>query len=159
MSVYWFVILFLVAGGIYSMVNSFYGHPYDVREVESNLLSQKIADCVSYGGIINTEIFDGDEFNENFTEIFLEECALNFQVESLDEEYYVKIEFFDLSKKSLFAFDYGNLNFISNCILQEDKTYETLAFCDKNRFYSTKNNEQYLIEVTSVIGKEELNVK
>ena len=58
MSVYWFVILFLVAGGVYSMVNVFYGHPYDVREVESNLLSQKIADCVSYGGIINTEIFD-----------------------------------------------------------------------------------------------------
>ena len=112
MSVYWFVILFLVAGGVYAMVTSFYGHPYDVREVESNLLSQKIADCVSYGGVINTEIFDGDNFNLQFKDIILDECDLNFNVqdENSNGEYYLKIEFFDLSKNSLFVFDHGPLD-------------------------------------------------
>jgi hypothetical protein len=161
MSVYWFVILFLVAGGIYMMVNSFYGNPYDVREVEANLLSQKIADCISYGGKIDTKIFDGREFNLNFSEIFLEKCGLNFDVEdeSSEGEYFISMEFFDLSLNKLFYFDFGNLNLKSSCVLQEEKDYDKLAYCDKSRFYSTKDNEQYLIEITSVIGKVKENVK
>ena len=34
LSVYWFVILAIVAGGIIAMVFVFYGKPYDIREIE-----------------------------------------------------------------------------------------------------------------------------
>ena len=51
-SVYWFVILFLVAGTIAYSVSIFYGNPYDVREIESNILANKIADSNSNGRIL-----------------------------------------------------------------------------------------------------------
>jgi len=52
LSVYWFVILLLVAGGVFAMVYNFYHHPYDVREIEANLMINTVADCVSTGGKI-----------------------------------------------------------------------------------------------------------
>ena len=44
-SVYWFAIIFIVATGIVYMVLSFYGKPYDIREIEVDLLTDKIEDA------------------------------------------------------------------------------------------------------------------
>ena len=41
-SVYWFTILFIVAGAIVYMAAAFYGEPYDVREIEANILINQI---------------------------------------------------------------------------------------------------------------------
>ena len=54
LSPYWFVILVLIAGGVFAMVYAFYGAPYDVRWIESRILMNKVADCVSYEGKINS---------------------------------------------------------------------------------------------------------
>ncbi len=42
LSLYWFAVLIIVAGGIFGMVYVFYGSPYDVREIEANVLLNKI---------------------------------------------------------------------------------------------------------------------
>ena len=69
-SVYWFAVLFIVAGGIVYMTAIFYGEPYDVREIEANLLTNQIADCLSEGGKLentwrelNSDSFDDMEVN------------------------------------------------------------------------------------------------
>ncbi len=76
-SVYWFVILFLVAGAIVYMAALFYGAPYDARDVESEILTNHIADCLSQGGYLKENILDSIQNN------FLEECDLNFAVEDV----------------------------------------------------------------------------
>ena len=73
-SVYWFIILFLVAGAIVYMVGSFYGKPYDVRQIEADLLASKASKCVSYAGYLNEEILE-PQFLENFPE----SCAITFK--------------------------------------------------------------------------------
>ena len=47
LSIYWFAILLIIAGGIFGMVYVFYGTPYDVREIETRVLTNQIADCIS----------------------------------------------------------------------------------------------------------------
>ena len=139
------------------MVLNFYGHPYDVRELEAKALSEKVADCVSYGGVLNFNLYD-EIFNSDFEEDFLEECNLNFNVGG-GGQYYVLVEAFDVDENPDFAFDAGNLNLKSSCELQKEKDYDKLAYCSEEKFYSTSRGRQFLIKITSVVGKVEKNVK
>src|SRR3990167_8995579 len=96
-SVYWFVILFIVAAAIAYMVISFYGKPYDVRELEANALTNRIADCVSQNGYLREETL-----SEGFKENLLASCDLNFEVEDAygwkeQEQYYIEIEIVDFN--------------------------------------------------------------
>ena len=161
-SVYWFAILFLVAGGVYMMVASFYGKPYDIREVEANILSEKVADCISYAGVVNPKIYDINKgFNFSFEQNFLKECNLNFNVENdwSRTQYFILVEFFDINEKPVFNFSAGNFNLKANCEVQKEKSYKKLGYCLKKKFYSTSGDKQFLIKITSVVAKNEKNIE
>jgi len=99
LSVYWFVVLFIVAGGVVYMVAVFYGAPYDVREVEANLLINQIADCVATGGSLNGNL---DKLVDELT--LLQICKINFKVEDefswKEDQFYVNISSGDFDKTS-----------------------------------------------------------
>src|SRR3989344_5603718 len=42
-SVYWFVILIIIAGAVVAMVSLFYGSPYDVRVTEANIMINQVS--------------------------------------------------------------------------------------------------------------------
>jgi hypothetical protein len=165
-SVYWFAILLLVAGGIFAMVYAFYQHPYDVRELEADIMINKIADCLSNKGELNSELVKQGEFNENFKTDFLSICNLNFNVEDEysweDDQYYVEINFYIVgdTENSVFEISKGNNKWISSCETQKEKEYNLLAKCVEKRFYSLDENEnQYLIKILSVVRKTEKNAR
>ena len=142
-SVYWFVILFLVAGAIVYMAGVFYGKPYDVREVEANVLINHIADCIAEGGEFKEKIIDAEgNFllnNDNFFEV----CNLNFNVEDFKgwkehEQYYVEVEEFGIEK--------GNVNLKDFCTMKEKN-------CVERSFYVSKE-----IKILVVVRKTEKNV-
>jgi len=163
-AIYWFMVLILVAGGVFIMVYVFYHHPLDVRELEASVLSDKFADCLSTQGKLNPDLFDvNGDFEVNFKSNFLGRCHLNFDPENKDdaEQYYFKINFYELAdtSNSVFEISEGNKNWQAFCNVQEDKEYEKLVKCLEKRFYSTKDQDQYLIKILSVVGKTEKNVK
>jgi hypothetical protein len=162
-SVYWFVVLVIVAGGIFGMVYIFYGTPYDVREVEANVLINKIADCVSYAGRINTNLIYNGQINQKTGEDFLKECHLNFKSkEWQDEQYYIEVNIYRLENldNPVLSIDAGNKNWLSSCILQKNKEMEKLAKCVRKSFYSLDDkNGQYIIKILGVVRKTEKNVK
>lgn len=153
MSVYWFAILFIVAAAVVYMVGSFYGQPYDIREVEANVLINNIADCIAGGGYLNKEIIDTEgEFllnNDNFLEV----CNLNFNVEDTtgwkeQEQYYVEIDVFGIAK--------GNVNLKLDC----DKEGKNFPVCVERSFYVLdKEGKSYEIKILSVVRKTEKNVQ
>ena len=162
-SVYWFAILLLVAGGVSAMVFIFYNHPYDVREIEASILTNKIADCLSQGGYFRKNIFEENNLLLS-QDNFLEECKLNFDVEEIWEEgqYYVGLNIHGVSdlENSLFDFNYGNEKWVVNCALQGEKEFEKLPECYERRFYVLDENQnKYLIKILTVINKGEKNVK
>lgn len=57
LAVYWFAILVLISAGVFSMVYSFQV-PYDVRGMETGILSGKIAGCLAPQGILDSEFTD-----------------------------------------------------------------------------------------------------
>jgi len=162
-SVYWFVILGIVAVVIVLIVSSFYNAPYDVREVEARLLANKAADCISSQGTLSDLLFIDGTFNEEFRENFLEFCDIDFSVESdwQETQYYLKVDFFKVGDTStpVFSIEKGNLNFISSCNVQAQKDYKKLAQCQEKRFYSVKNDQQFLIQIITAVAKSEKNVR
>ena len=154
-SIYWFIILFLVAASIVYMVSAFYGKPYDVRETEAGLLTDKISGCLSSGGYIN------ENWKILNDENILAMCGLNFNVEETytwdNDQHYVKIAISSFnSEANLKNISAGNPNLKLNCAI-ENKNF---PFCLGREMYSVdKENNQYKITLLSVVRKTEKNTQ
>ncbi len=164
LSIYWFVILTIVAGGIVGMVMLFYGAPYDVRDIESNIMVDKTIDCLSENGKLNSVIFLEKGFNENLS--LIDECNFNFKTEKTfknEGQYFLEVIFYVLgSEKSLLTLSEGNFNLASECEIKskEDERYKSRAYCLNREFYSSDSSGKvYRINILSVIRKTEKNVK
>ena len=157
-SVYWFAIIFIVAAAIVYMTTSFYGKPYDVRPLEANALTNRIADCVSVDGYIKEEALTPE-----FQNGLLEKCNLNFEVEDAydwksQEQYYIEVEIFDFNsqpKAKISGASVGNVNLIDSCEMKG----KYMPKCLKRNFYSIdENNNQYQINTFVIIKKVDKNV-
>lgn len=163
-SVYWFAILVIIAGGIIMMVNVFYSSPYDVREAEAQILAENVADCLVKGGEINKLLTSPTgTFRESFSDNFMKFCSLNFDVEGEFDrpEYYIEVGFYiegDLDRKE-FELIEGNLNWKSDCNFENEKQ-EKLVKCVEKDFYAVDSTQGvYLVKILSIVGKANQNVK
>lgn len=153
-SVYWFAILFLVAAAIAYMVIIFYGGPYDVRGIETNLLTNKIAGCLSQGGYLIKENLDAENF--------LSKCKINFNTEDIygwkeQGQYYFEVSVTNFVDGTLvFKTSGGNVNLKDFC----GKTGKSLPTCFEREFYTLDNEKnQYKIKILSAVSKIEKNVQ
>ncbi len=157
-SVYWFAILFIVAGAIVYMVISFYGEPYDIREAEAYALTNKVTGCLSEAGYLKEGVL-----NEDFRENFMEICKLNFEIEDVygwreHGQYYVEINFYDFSTmaEEIPAIKKGNEALKMDCELKG----KTFPVCLERSFYILdKEKNQYQINILSIVRKTEKNVQ
>ena len=118
LSIYWFAILFIVAGGIVYMTYLFYGAPYDIRNIESNLLSNQIANCITNKGYLNTTAIFSSDFKNNL----FNDCNINTNVEDVygwkaQLQYYTEISVYNFDQNapgdlgdSLLSISAGNPN-------------------------------------------------
>lgn len=163
-SVYWFVILIIVSVAVVYGISAFYSHPYDVRAIEAEVLSNKVADCFSSSGKLNDGLFKDGSFDPEFNQKFMSFCKLDFNPEKSFEsveQYYVKADFYkvDNLNEPTFVAYVGNQNLASNCEIQKEEDYKRIAKCLEKRFYATYAGDQYLIKILSVVRKTEKNVK
>lgn len=166
-SIYWFFILIIVAFGVWAMAYAYFMHPMDIREVESAVLLNKVADCISQNGKMPEYLFDS-EGNFTFTSSNFESiCHFNFQVEDewdwrTKEQYYVNISFFDISLNKKFSeVVFGNpqiqIDWIS---IQKKLEIENPPRGIQKRLYVLDNkNKQTLVEIFVGVRKTEKNVK
>ena len=163
LSVYWFAMLFIIASGIFAIVYVFYFYPFDVREIETAVLTNRIAECVSNQGILNNDfISNGSEKN-----LISKKCHLNFNSEFDKIQYYVQIDFYDFktftnSSVPAETISDGNENLKSDCELQKSSknNFKIQSKCSEKSVYSIDDkNVPYLIKILSVVRKTEKNVR
>jgi hypothetical protein len=161
LSIYWFLIMAIVAGGIFAMVYVFYGTPYDIRGVEARILTNQIADCISYNGKINTNLISNGVPTNN--KDFLNSCNLNFNSTEWDnEQYYSEVSLYKLEDLNTPILDInkGDNDWLTSCSVQENKAQNKLATCLEKSFYSVDDKDnQYIIKILSVVRKTEKNAK
>ncbi|MBI5803473.1 hypothetical protein HY448_02195 [Candidatus Pacearchaeota archaeon] len=156
-SVYWFIILFLVAGAVVYIVSEFYGKPYDVREVEANIMVNQVADCLSENGKLI-------ELNEEFRNDFMKNCRLNFKTEFEGEgEYYLEINFTDFpdGKNKVFSdIITGNLNLKEGLLITKDSG--SFRYSLKSFYSLAKDGDsekEIVVKILSIVRKTEKNAK
>ena len=163
LSIYWFVVLTLIAGGIVLMVNSFYSSPYDVRELEAEILSMKVANCILHGGQMDPRLFSSGSPRSEFRDNFLERCDLNFdpKIDLEEIQYYVGIDFYrgvDGSDDPLFSIEGGNNKWVEDCEIEANKN--KLGVCHEETFFGVDNGGAfYKVELLTIVGNVNENVK
>ena len=146
LGVYWFLVLGIVAGAIVFMVLSFYGSPYDVRDIESTILVNNVANCLSKNGQLEYKI------NEELENNFLEICNFNFKTNDEQGQYYVKLEFLDFNTdEKLKEISIGNINLRNNP--------SNSLFLSTKSFHVLDETQEVIVKINSVINKEKKNVR
>lgn len=145
LSIYLFIIYIIVAIGIVSGVLLFYG-ALDIREVEAEVLTDKVIDCLTEQGKLKTGVLEWEN---------LDNCKFNFKDNSQkydgEEQYYVQIEFYDFdnSKEIRSSIEKGRKDFFQYCELDGDK----LPKCNMKEIYILNNGDKILLRIYSVVGK------
>jgi hypothetical protein len=153
-SVYWFAILFIVAGAIVYVVSIFYGQPYDVRSTEAEILIDKVADRLSSEGYL---IDDWKTLNDDN---FLERSRLTFSTEDdfgwNADQHYLEIEIseFGNTANALKEISVGNENLKTFCT----SSGESLPHCLQRSFYVLdREYNSYEVNILSIVRKTEKN--
>lgn len=163
-SIYWFIILVLVAGGVVMMVNVFYSSPYDIRGTEANILSTRVANCIYFGGKMNKDLIGvNGVFKQEFKDNFLSHCNLNFNPDTIftQNQYYVQVDFYpfqEIEPKKSFELSEGNKNWISDCNVKVSKP--KLPVCYHDSFLAKgPTGKLYLVKILSIVGNVDKNEK
>lgn len=156
LAIYWFAVLFIVAAAVVYMAVAFYGKPYDVRDIEVNLLINQVVDCMVDAGYYNGK-------NLNL-------CNLNFDVEKFEEwssekgkeEYYVEVSVcgFELEKGVVGCDDpvpIGNSILKQDCEIQNGGNFSVCL--EKSVYTIEKGGAQKIIKIFAGVRKTEKNVQ
>ena len=161
LSVYWFAILFIVAGAVVYMGATFYGAPFDVREAETNILINQISNCLSEGGKLKLDIHDRKEFLLN-SENFFEKCKITFDVEDTSDwknnQHYIEISFLDFNNKNkiISPIKAGNFKLKNDC----NNKQKNFPHCINRSFYTLDENKNpYEVNIFASIRKTEKNAQ
>tara|TARA_Y100000310_G_scaffold215009_1_gene215982 strand:- start:213 stop:728 length:516 start_codon:yes stop_codon:yes gene_type:complete len=161
-SVYWFTILFLVAGAVVYMVAIFYGQPYDIRELEGEMLSNKIADCLVEAGELKSGVLNGGTFSSNYQgNSLLSQCGITFEVEDSlgwkDDQFYLEVAISNYgSPRELSTSFVGNANLKSSITGGYGGNFPVSV---ERGFYATDQSgtEAYEIKTFVIVRKTEKN--
>ncbi len=142
---FYFIVIIIVVSWVVVVVASFYSKQYDIREMEANMLANKLMRCIMKEGVI--EKADLDNIFKN--------CDFNLN----REEYYLEVDYTSDGKESKASFgreSLGNLCKLKNI----DVTYA--PSCNKINYYAQIRNGQILTPSKIIflidIGKVKQNV-
>ena len=125
LSIWWLFTIAMVGAGIVFGVSMFYSAEIDVRNVEAEILSNKILDCFFEQGILS------DNLLENDFDIF-QECRLNKKV--IGGNFYFNVSILDESGKVMKEIEEGVLTNACNL-----KNTEGCVSKERSIFYEKEN--------------------
>jgi len=141
LSIWWFLILIIIATGIVIGVMIFFSSNLDVKSNEADIMANKILDCLIKNGYIN-EDFLVDNTN------FLDNCFLNKAMIVNSGNYYINLKIYEesLVKTSLI---YGNHALEEDCKIKlnfiEAKNYPECV--EKSSIAMDSNGKIFRIDI------------
>lgn len=143
LSAWWFVIIVIVGGGVAVSVIMYYSADIEVREVEAEILYEKIADCIIQQGVLIEDIFKKD------FDIFTK-CGLSKKVFE-NQDFSFKIRVLDDSGKFLREdIIEGDISFEKDCEIKEKIQAKHYLKCVKraeNILYYSDGIKKGVLEV------------
>jgi len=149
LSIWWFFVLGVIAGGIVIGVLIYSSADVNIKEVESNVLAERIIDCLIDNGNLKEDIFE-----ENFN--ILDFCNLNSRVFGVGSNFYFNISVYD-SEKLIFNVSKGSLSFEEDCKIQEEVDAKHFPRCSEKQeiaLFNDKNVRLIILAASNQNGKK-----
>ena len=152
LSPWMFIIWGLIGVAIVAGVIIFYSSSLDVREEESKILLNRVADCLVGVGNVNENYF-----KEDFD--FYQECNLNKEIFESGKLYYVGIIFYNSSGQEIkdFRKEYGVLSWKTLCDYQKGKTESNFPQCSQGILYAANSSQDFRIKI--IAGSNQIGSK
>jgi len=125
LSLWWFFVLGVIAGGIVIGVLIYSSADVNIKEVEANILSERIISCLIDNGYLKESIF-----NEDFN--IFEFCNLNPDVFGKASNFYFKISVYN-SENLIFNLIKGSSSFEKECQIQENVEAKHFPRCSEKK--------------------------
>jgi len=139
LSIWWFFVLVIIAGGVVIGVTMFYVGDSDVRGLEADVLASKILDCIVESGEIDMEISKENIF---------EKCNLNKEILDESGNYYVNISVFREDNSLEKEIRFGANIFEKDCKIREKVIAPDFAVCsEKSVFVFDRDNKKLKLNV------------
>ncbi len=116
LSIWWFFVIAIVGLGITAGVLIYHSSDVDVREIEADVLYEKIVNCIVEQGFLIDDILKED-FNVSD---FFEECELNEEIFEDGSYFYFNIQIFNESYDLIKEIKGGDFSFEKDCRIQEE---------------------------------------
>lgn len=168
LSMYWFVMIFIVVAGVFTCLAIYYSSSISVRNAELDLMLDRIANCIDPNGYIDSEFLIAIKNNEEFSERFLEKCSLNIyeektlKVNSKKLQYYIKISLdsFNIqanTQSNLGMLELGDAVIDFDCsINNKQNVREDISICKTKYLYLVdKDNNSYIAQILVGVSKTE----
>jgi hypothetical protein len=136
LSAWWFFVIFLVGGAIVVSVSIYYSADFDSKGLESDLLSERILNCISSDGLLVEGVFE----ENNFYKV----CNLNKEKFGFGSNYFFKVV---INNKELIKG--GDYSVEKNCELGEElEVGKYFPVCSqKEDFVFNENGEAVIVQV------------
>ena len=153
LSIYLFIIYIIVGIGIVSGVLIFKGSDLDVREIEADILSDRIIDCLVEQGRLRGDFFDAD-FD------LTKKCGLDFKDNTEkyqgEERYGVWVGLYNFDEpfvSTIKQIESDKKGFLELCKSKGDK----ITVCNTEELYVLDNlGDKYLLKILSALAKAEV---
>ena len=134
-SIWMFVVWFGIAFAIIFSISAVYYIKMDVKEIQSQILNDRIINCIVDKGI--DKITDKDSI--------FSECNINNEFSN----FYFRIEIFDINSVNIKSISAGYPDIELQCALREKSKAENFARCSQNEVlvYSSVQNDNMFIKV------------
>jgi hypothetical protein len=121
-SIWWFMVLIIVATGIVIGVSAYYTAEVDVKAVEADILSEKVLDCMSQNGFVPEGFF-----KDNFD--ILHTCKLSQKVFEAGSNFFFRVSLYDSNGKLIKSSQAGDASFEKSCAIQKEVTAVNFPIC------------------------------
>jgi len=128
LSFFWLLVLVIVGLFVAIGVIMFYSSEQDVRELETEILSARVIDCLLENGQLSIELVDDEVALKNN---LLEKCKLKENV-FVENNLYLGVGFYDINNLNLrYQIDVGDNSYAVLCGVEAEKDLECT---EKNAF-------------------------
>jgi len=113
-SIWWFFIITVIATTTVIAVLLFYSAEVDVKEVEAQVLAERVLSCLNQNGVLDSSFLDSN-FN------IIERCSLNKDVFAAGSDFLFEVSAYDESSKLIKTLSIGNGGFKADCMVLESQ--------------------------------------
>lgn len=149
LSIWWFFVLGVIAGGIVIGVLIYSFAEVSIKEIEAGVLSERLITCLVDNGYLKEEIFE-----ENFN--IFEFCNLNPEVFEKASNFYFSVSVYS-SESLIFSLAKGSYSFEKDCQIQEEietKAYPKCSEKEEVALFNDKNVRIMILAASNQNGRK-----